>query len=135
MKVHPTELAKQYEKEFWENMQSLNVIKPDIVLHVTTNMELIKNFIHKLKQVNMAHKVEGRGMYFSLTSYTGHYAKLQEISPPECENGETGRADFALWKEAKDGEPAWDSEWGPGRPGWHTECSTLASALFGNINY
>lgn len=133
--MHPTELAKQYEKEFWESMQSLNVLKPDIVLHVTKNIELIKNFIHKLKQANVAYKVEGSGMYFSLTSYAGHYAKLQAISSPECESDETGKADFALWKEAKDGEPAWDSEWGPGRPGWHTECSTLASALFGNITY
>lgn len=133
MKVRPTELAKKYENQFWENMQSLNVLKPDIVLRVTENIELIKNFIHMLKQANMAHKVEGSGMHFSLTSYAGHYAKLQDISSPDEESGKTGSTDFAVWKEAKEGEPAWDSDWGPGRPGWHTECSALASALFGNI--
>src|SRR5690606_4968951 len=58
--------------------------------------------------------------------------QVDELRSPEVESGKRDPADFALWKAAKPGEPSWDSPWGPGRPGWHIECSAMARRWLGD---
>lgn len=132
--VEVLELAKEYEKEFWEDMHSLKVTKPNIILRVTENIECIKDFIKQLKQNNVAYTTNKGGVYFNIQS-AYNYGKLQNLGTNNLECSDQGEkknvVDFALWKETKDGEPAWQSDWGPGRPGWHTECSALATSVFG----
>jgi cysteinyl-tRNA synthetase len=87
-----------------------------------------------------AYVVEGRGVYFDVASFPGYgalphrdLAQLLASAGGRVEVDEAKRSpvDFALWKAAKPGEPTWDSPWGPGRPGWHLECSTMALDLLG----
>lgn len=134
LKISPNEVAKQFEKEFWRDLEALEINRPDCVLRVTENIELIKNFINELMNMNKAYKADNNSVYFNVGAYD-NYAKLQNIGDdlPEPSKYKKSSADFALWKAAKENEVSWDSPWGKGRPGWHIECSALASHIFGKF--
>lgn len=117
-------IAVEYEAEFWEDLSSLNVKHPDIKLRVTDKIPEIIKFIEAIEQKGFTKTVDG-SVYFKTSDYS-NYAKLQNIMLEDSD-----AADFALWKGAKPGEPSWDTKWGNGRPGWHIECSTLATLVFG----
>ncbi|KAI0081961.1 cysteinyl-tRNA synthetase [Panus rudis PR-1116 ss-1] len=139
--------AAYWEKDFFKDMRRLRVRDPDTLTRVTEFVPDIVSFVEGIVKNGFAYEVDG-SVYFDTRAFDkadGHtYAKLEPWSKGNrelLEEGEgalsvtTGRrspADFALWKASKPGEPSWPSPWGPGRPGWHIECSVMASAVFGD---
>lgn len=129
-----TEVAKTYESEFFDNLQSLNIPKPNIILKVSEHIPIIQEFIKKLLVNKFAYVAEDKSVYFDLSKYT-NYGKLhnlgKDFNTSDNITCKKNAMDFALWKAPKTGEPYWNSDFGPGRPGWHIECSTLAGNIFG----
>lgn len=147
-KVPVNDISKEYEKSFWEDMDALRISRPDKVLRVTENMHLIVEFISKLLNVNLAYKGPDGSVYFDVKQYeaineSNKYGKMQNIARDDPEQIKTdGKVknkknveDFALWKAAKPGEPTWEAHFGPGRPGWHIECSSMATSFYGELNH
>uniref|UniRef100_A0A0K8V664 cysteine--tRNA ligase n=1 Tax=Bactrocera latifrons TaxID=174628 RepID=A0A0K8V664_BACLA len=129
------ELSRFYESEFWSDLAQLNIQEPNIKLRVTEHIPRIVEFIKLIIEKGSAYKGSDGSIYFSVNKCE-NYGKLQKVNmqvePEESTNGKKASADFALWKAQKtECEPAWPSPWGAGRPGWHIECSTLASMVFG----
>jgi cysteinyl-tRNA synthetase len=132
-----TEIVKRYLTAYDEDMQRLGVEKPDgepkATDYIPDMLRLIRNLVNK----SFAYAVDGN-VYFSVEKFKG-YGKLSKRKSDEMlagarvEPDERKRTplDFALWKAAKPGEPFWDSPWGPGRPGWHIECSAMSMKLLG----
>jgi len=128
----PQEVARRYEEAFKEDMSKLHVLPPDVTPRATEYVEKMIGMIETLVQKGHAYAVDG-DVYFSVTSFP-EYGKLSHRSLEDMRAGERVEVDprkrhpmdFALWKRSKPGEPAWDSPWGPGRPGWHIECSTMS---------
>jgi len=140
-------LTRQKEKGFFDDMKDLNVRLPDRLTRVTEYGPQIVDFVKKIKDHGFAYEVEG-SVYYDITAWEtsgGVYARLEPWNRNDkdlLQDGEgslstkkTGfkrsAGDFALWKASKEGEPSWDSPWGPGRPGWHIECSAMASDVLG----
>ncbi|GLB37791.1 putative tRNA synthetases class I (C) catalytic domain [Lyophyllum shimeji] len=140
-------VAAYWEGQFFRDMARLRVREPDTLTRVTEFVPEIVKFVERIIQNGFGYEAEG-SVYFDTRAFDnadGHdYAKLEPWSKGNrelLEDGEgalsvkVGRrspADFALWKASKPGEPSWPSPWGPGRPGWHIECSVMASAVFGD---
>ncbi|MGD1010966.1 MAG: cysteine--tRNA ligase [Acidimicrobiales bacterium] len=133
----PEEVAEQYEAEWWEAMSTLGCLLPTRIPHATAFVEQMVEFIANLALKYSAYETSD-GVYFAV-SKVGDYGLLAHQSPASLRSGarvevnEEKRSplDFALWKKAKPGEPTWKSPWGPGRPGWHTECVVMSLALLG----
>ncbi|XP_055907120.1 cysteine--tRNA ligase, mitochondrial [Eupeodes corollae] len=127
------ELTKLYETEFWNDMKRLHVIEPNVKIRVTENIPHIVAFIKKLIANKLAYIGRDKSIYFDVNSYPG-YGKLQRLNIEQVSHElKESTIDFALWKAQKaSNEPSWSSPWGDGRPGWHIECSALASMIFGN---
>jgi cysteinyl-tRNA synthetase len=133
----PIELSAHYAQKYLQHMQDLNILPPDLHPRVSTEMPHIISLIQELVEQGYAYGVDG-DVYFRVLR-DDDYGKLSRRSLDEAVSGtridEDKRkehpADFALWKSAKPGEPAWDSPWGPGRPGWHIECSAMCLHLLG----
>jgi cysteinyl-tRNA synthetase len=133
----PLALAQKYIEEFFQDAQALNVkpasVHPKVSEHIPDIVALIEQLIDK----GFAYQVEG-DVYFSVRSFEG-YGKLSGRSLDELQAGarvevdarKKDPLDFALWKQAKPGEPAWESPWGMGRPGWHIECSVMSLKYLG----
>lgn len=127
----PIELANHYAAEYLRHLGDLNVLPADIYPRVSSEMPEIIRFIEELGEAGYAYEIDG-DVYFRVTK-DADYGKLSNRSLDEALSGtrigEDARkenvADFALWKSAKPGEPSWESPWGPGRPGWHIECSAM----------
>ncbi len=134
----PFEISEKYIKEFHNEMDALNVLRPTIEPKATEHIGDIINFIQMLIKKGKAYHVEGSDVFFSIESFAG-YGKLSNRNPDDMVAGariavdenKRNPMDFTLWKPAKPGEPAWDSPWGPGRPGWHIECSAMSSRYLG----
>ncbi|KAF2191879.1 cysteinyl-tRNA synthetase [Zopfia rhizophila CBS 207.26] len=143
-----TKLTQKYEARFNEDMRNLNVLEPDIVTRVTEYGKQIVRFVDKIVKNNYGYKTSDGSIYFDIDAFEkiegNHYARLEPWNRNDKDlqaDGEgalikkssekRGDSDFALWKSTKSGEPAWDSPWGPGRPGWHIECSAMASDVLG----
>jgi cysteinyl-tRNA synthetase len=133
------ELAREYERAWFEAMDTLGVRRPDHVPHATDYIDDMLDLIGQLVDRGHAYVAED-GVYFDVASFAGYGAlphrtleELRESAGARVEVDEAKRSpmDFALWKAAKPGEPAWDSPWGKGRPGWHIECSAMALDLLG----
>ncbi len=125
----PVALAGQYADAFLEELDLLNVKPADISPRVSGEIPEIIAMIAGLIDKGHAYAVGG-DVYYRRASFPD-YGKLSRRPLDEMEQGETSTlkedpSDFALWKAAKPGEPAWDSPWGPGRPGWHIECSAMS---------
>lgn len=119
-------LGEEYEAEFWDELTKLNVRHPDIKLRVTDKIPEIIEFIETIERKGFTKRAEDGSVLFNTSHYGNDYGKLHKVAPEDLAS-----AEFALWKAAKEGEPHWHSKWGNGRPGWHIECSTLASLMFG----
>lgn len=119
-------IADEFEAEFWEDLSSLNVRHPDIKLRVTDKIPDIIKFIENIEQKGLSKVTDDGSVYFKTSEYR-NYGKLHKVVLDD-----STAADFALWKGAKPSEPSWDTKWGKGRPGWHIECSTLATLVFGS---
>jgi cysteinyl-tRNA synthetase len=138
--------ARRFEREFFEDMTSLGVKEPDVVTRVTEFVPEIVEYIQGIMSNGFAYESNG-SVYFDTNQFKGEgydYRKLKpgaDTSAEEMAEGEGALGcgesekrhpnDFALWKASKPGEPSWESPWGPGRPGWHIECSVMASNIIG----
>ncbi len=130
-------LAERYEKAFIEDMKTVGNLIPDIMPRATEHIQDIINTIQKIIDNGHAYVVNGN-VYFDVRSFKD-YGKLSKIKLDELESGarvepdpnKKNPYDFALWKAKKPGEPYWDSPWGPGRPGWHIECSVMSTKYLG----
>lgn len=130
-------IAKKYIAEFHGDMDALNVERPDFEPRVTENIGRIINFIKQLEGKGHAYAADG-DVYYAVESF-GPYGKLSGRKLEDMEAGarveidekKNNPMDFALWKAAKPGEPAWNSPWGKGRPGWHIECSAMSYRYLG----
>ncbi|KAI1885335.1 hypothetical protein AGOR_G00219080 [Albula goreensis] len=133
--ISPTVLARMYEEEFKNDMISLRVLPPAVYMRVTENIPHIIKFIQGIIRNGHAYSTSQGDVYFDIRSIGNRYGKLMGMGDTVGEPGDSDKRDprdFALWKGAKPQEPNWESPWGPGRPGWHIECSTIASSVFGN---
>ena len=130
-------VAEKYMDEFHRDMDALYVKRPDLAPKATEHVEDIIALIQKLEEKGKAYAVDG-DVYFRVESFED-YGKLSGRKLDEMEAGaridvderKENPFDFALWKAQKPGEPAWESPWGMGRPGWHIECSAMSSRLLG----
>ncbi|KAM5278800.1 putative cysteine--tRNA ligase, mitochondrial isoform 2-T2 [Hipposideros larvatus] len=136
MKISPASLANLYEEDFKQDMAALKVLPPTVYLRVTENIPQIISFIEGIIANGHAYSTGKGNVYFDLQSRGDKYGKLVGVTPgPVAEPGDSDKrhaSDFALWKAAKPQEMFWASPWGNGRPGWHIECSTISSLVFGS---
>jgi cysteinyl-tRNA synthetase len=131
-------LAVRMAERFASGYEALGVLEPDIEPKATEHIPEIIGLIQALIDRGLAYDADG-DVYFSVRA-DERYGRLSGRKPDELRAGhriEVGESkndplDFALWKGAKPGEPWWDSPWGPGRPGWHIECSAMAAKYLGN---
>ena len=137
------EVAAEYTEAFIADMRAVGVMDPDVRPKATEEIPAMIELISELVEGGHAYEVEG-DVYFSVRSYPG-YGQLSGRNVDEMESGhrelrsdgqgledrKRDPLDFAVWKAAKPGEPAWESPWGPGRPGWHIECSAMSRKYLG----
>jgi cysteinyl-tRNA synthetase len=125
--VSAFEVADRYAREFLVDAHRLGLLPAHIYPRVSSEMPGIVAMIRRLVDDEHAYVAPGGDVYFDVGSYEP-YLQLSRRSLEDAESQEPAAdrkrnaADFALWKAAKPGEPAWESPWGPGRPGWHIEC-------------
>ncbi len=131
------ELAKRFIDEFYVDMDRLGVARPTLEPKATENIREMIDLISELIDKNMAYQ-SGNDVYYSVNSFKD-YGKLSGRSLEDMQAGarisvnenKTDPMDFVLWKGSKPGEPTWESPWGPGRPGWHIECSAMSRKYLG----
>ncbi|GFR34908.1 cysteine--tRNA ligase [Thermobrachium celere] len=131
------DVAEKYIAEYYKDADALNLKRATVNPRATEYIDEIINFVKDLVDKGYAYVVDG-DVYFDTTKFK-EYGKLSHQSIEDLEAGarievderKRNPMDFALWKAKKEGEPAWESPWGEGRPGWHIECSTMACTLLG----
>ncbi|GLC35821.1 hypothetical protein PLESTB_000497800 [Pleodorina starrii] len=137
--------AAKYEREFLEDMDALGCRRPDVMTRVSEYIPEIIAYVQRILDNEMSYVCNG-SVYFDTQNFRscGHtYGKLNPwavgsaaLAAEGESNFETSEKrspqDFVLWKAAKPGEPVWESPWGLGRPGWHIECSAMASSIIGS---
>lgn len=131
-------IADRYIASYFEVMDALNIKRADVYPRVSEHMGDIINMVGELVDKGYAYVVDG-DVYYAVEKFD-EYGKLSGRNLEDMKAGarididERKRhpMDFALWKSAKPGEPAWESPWGPGRPGWHIECSAMSLKYLGN---
>ena len=136
-------VSEKFIAAYFEDMQLLGVGKADAYPRATHTLDGIKRLVYELEQKGFAYPAEG-DVYYSVQKFP-EYGKLSGRKLEDLQAGASGRVavedpeaskkqspfDFALWKAAKEGEPAWESPWGNGRPGWHIECSAMVREKLG----
>ena len=131
------EITARYEAAYLEDMARLNVAPPDIAPHVTDHMDAIVTQIAAILDHGCAYAAEGH-VLFDVSAYQAYGAlsgrNLDDMiagARVEVAPYKKNPHDFVLWKPSKPGEPEWPSPWGPGRPGWHIECSAMIEQVLG----
>ncbi|KAI4282565.1 MAG: hypothetical protein L6R35_005378, partial [Caloplaca aegaea] len=143
-----TKLTKKFEDRFMEDVRALNCVDPDVVTRVTEYGQQIVDFVEKVEKNGFAYRTSDGSVYFDIEAFetaNNSYARLEPWNRNDKDLQADGEgaltkktsekrsdADFALWKSSKPGEPSWPSPWGNGRPGWHIECSAMASDKLGS---
>ncbi|MUL37881.1 cysteine--tRNA ligase [Gloeocapsopsis dulcis] len=135
-------IADRYIAGYFEDIRQLNILDADEYPRVTEHIPAIRHLIQALEEKGYAYAVDG-DVYYNVRQFAD-YGKLSGRQLEQMQAGAGGRldsddleckkqdsCDFALWKAAKLGEPAWESPWGKGRPGWHIECSAMIRARLG----
>ena len=136
--ISSEELAEKFIDEFYTDMDALGTLRPDFEPKATEHISEMKELISQLISQGKAYQAGG-DVYYVVESFPG-YGKLSKRNIEEMQAGarisvneqKHHPMDFVLWKGSKPGEPAWDSPWGPGRPGWHIECSAMSKKFFGD---
>lgn len=131
------ELGDRFIEEYFKDAQALGVHAATIHPKATENIDAIIDIIKKLEESGFAYNVDGN-VYFATKKFK-EYGKLSKQPLEDLEAGaridvnenKRDAMDFALWKKQKEGEPAWESPWGMGRPGWHIECSAMVNKFLG----
>ena len=134
-----TELTQRFIDAMHEDMDAMQVMRPTVEPRATEHMDEILSMIEKLIAKDHAYLADNGDVYYSVNSFEG-YGKLSGKSLEDLQAGarvnpgedKRDPLDFALWKAAKPEEPAWDSPWGRGRPGWHIECSAMSTTALGD---
>ena len=133
------EYTRKYEDAFLEDMRSLNLEHPERLVRATEHIREMAEFIAALEQKDIAYRTEDGSYYFRIARFP-EYGKLSKKDFAGIEVGarvdvdeyeKDNARDFALWKAPKEGEAFWESAIGPGRPGWHIECSVMAMKYLG----
>jgi cysteinyl-tRNA synthetase len=130
----PAALAQGYIDAFHQDTEALGLARPNEEPRVSTSIDAIKEMTQSL--VSQGHAYEKDGTVWFAVDSCDSYGKLSgqkvdELKSADTDSGKRHPADFALWKAAKPGEPSWESPWGPGRPGWHIECSAMSCNSIG----
>lgn len=135
--LEPSELAEQYIGDFYRTMDALNIRRAHVYPRATEEIGPIIDTIGRLVASGHAYAAAG-DVFFRVESSPGYgklshrtLAGMQAGSRIEIDENKEHPMDFALWKGARDGEPAWASPWGPGRPGWHIECTSMSMSYLG----
>ncbi|MBM3333498.1 cysteine--tRNA ligase [Candidatus Sumerlaeota bacterium] len=132
-----TEIVEQFTRAYFEHTAALGIEPPDVSPRATEHIPQMIALIERLMQNGYAYQVDGDVFYrvrrFERYGNLSHrkIEDLREGERVEVDPRKESPLDFALWKSAKPGEPTWDSPWGPGRPGWHIECSVMSMAHLG----
>lgn len=136
-------VSEKFIAAYFEDMERLGVGQADAYPRATHTLDGIKRLVYELEKKGFAYPAEG-DVYYSVQKFP-EYGKLSGRKLEDLQAGASGRVgvedpegskkqypfDFALWKAAKEGEPAWESPWGNGRPGWHIECSAMVRERLG----
>jgi len=131
------ELANRFIDEFYHDMDGLGIDRPDIEPKATEHIKEMTDLIEELINKGKAYQA-GNDVYYVVDSFP-EYGKLSKRNIDDMRAGarisvnekKKNPMDFVLWKGSKPGEPTWDSPWGPGRPGWHIECSAMSKKYLG----
>ena len=133
----PSELAVRYEERWWEAADALGTLRPHHAPRATEYVAGMVDLVAELIGRGAAYEL-GDGVYFAVSSVPDYGLLAQQSLESlragariEADQSKRSPEDFALWKLAPPGEPAWPSPWGPGRPGWHTECVVMSLDLLG----
>uniref|UniRef100_A0A6G1SMZ8 Cysteine--tRNA ligase n=1 Tax=Aceria tosichella TaxID=561515 RepID=A0A6G1SMZ8_9ACAR len=139
---HPfNRISEKYYKSFVADMDYVHVTPPDITVMVSKQVNLITSYIRRLERTGHAYLASNGDVYFDVSTLANYEGRIDLRNDNRSQTDLSGKQDirdFALWKAAKPGEPAWlyESELTgktvPGRPGWHVQCSAICSAIFGN---
>jgi cysteinyl-tRNA synthetase len=133
------ELTGRYTDVFLEDLARLGVALPDVMPRATAHIDDMVRLIQTLIDKGHAYRTDDGSVFFRIASWPA-YGRLAKLDPAQLRSGERVEADeyakddardFALWKAAKPGEPSWDTSLGPGRPGWHIECSAMSMRYLG----
>jgi len=131
------ELAERFIREFYVDVDALGLLRPTVEPRATDHIPQIQSLVERLIEREHAYEADGDVM-FSVESFDGYGRlsgkKVDELisgTRVEVDQKKRNPLDFALWKAAKPGEPSWPSPWGPGRPGWHIECSAMSMDYLG----
>jgi cysteinyl-tRNA synthetase len=134
------EYSARFERAFFEDMDALNIERPEDIARATENIPGMVSLIERLAAQDIAYKAEDGSWYFRIARFPG-YGKLSGKDLEGIEDGarvdldeyeKDSARDFALWKATKPGETSWDTPLGSGRPGWHIECSAMAMKYLGD---
>lgn len=131
-------IARKYTDEYYRDMDSLGIGRADVEPKATDHIKEIIEMVSGLVEKGYAYEIDG-SIYFEVSKFAG-YGKLSKRdledmmagARVEVDERKRNPMDFALWKASKEGEPAWESPWGPGRPGWHIECSAMSRKHLGD---
>ena len=131
------DVAAEFEARWWESMEALGDLRPQEIPHATQYIEDMVALVGQLMAMEKAYETPD-GVYLEVSKVEGYgllaqqsLESLQVGARVEANEDKRSPLDFALWKKAKEGEPSWDSPWGRGRPGWHTECVVMSLDLLG----
>ncbi len=135
--VPAREISERYIAEYRTDMESLGVLPGDVEPKATEHIPQMIDLIERLIRTGIAYVVDG-DVYFEVRRFPAYgrlsgknLEELQAGARVDVDERKKDPLDFALWKASKPGEPAWASPWGPGRPGWHIECSAMSMAYLG----
>ncbi|NEQ49193.1 MAG: cysteine--tRNA ligase [Leptolyngbya sp. SIO3F4] len=134
-------ISQRFIEAYHEDMARLNILEANEYTYATQTIDGIKRLIGELEEMGYAYAADG-DVYYKVRQFDG-YGKLSGRKLEDMQAGASGRVDssdskkeyafdFALWKGAKPEEPSWESPWGPGRPGWHIECSAMVRDCMGD---
>ena len=142
-----TRLTNRYEARFLEDIAELNCLMPDTITRVSEYVPKIVSFVEQIANNGFTYKTSDGSIYFDIKAFEDANYSYARLEPWNRNDGalqadgegalssksteKRSDADFVLWKASKAGEPSWPSPWGDGRPGWHIECSAMASDVLG----
>ena len=138
--VSVAQYTQKYTQAFLEDSETLNLERPEILARATEHIPEMAAFIAQLAEKGFAYRTDDGSYYFRIAKFPG-YGKLSKRDFEGMEDGarvdvdeyeKDNARDFALWKAPKPGEASWQTEIGPGRPGWHIECSVMARRFLGD---
>ncbi len=132
--------TRQYEEAFLQDMETLRIQRPEVMPRATEHIPEMLELIRRLEARGLTYISDG-SVYFRIDGFPG-YGKLSQLEAESAEAGRSGRVDedeyskenprdFVLWKAARENEHSWPSPYGPGRPGWHLECSAMSMKYLG----